>query len=148
MTDPRSKPTDLNERERSSLPLEHYAENMAPVETIPPQEPLFNKKVMVLWALGALAVWFAISFVVPVAKQSAKEAIIQSVKEAEKQSGGHITIRRRDGRVIEITETPAPGAAAPAASGATPAAAPSAATSGSPALPATPPAPKPPAAKR
>ena len=88
MTDPGSKPTDLNERERSSLPIEHYAENMTPVETIPPQEPLFNKKVMVLWALGALAVWFAISFVVPVAKQSAKEAIIQSVKEAEKQSGG------------------------------------------------------------
>ncbi|HMA20991.1 MAG TPA: hypothetical protein VKO87_09305 [Gemmatimonadaceae bacterium] len=148
MTDPRSNPTDLNERERSSLPIEHYAENMTPVETIPPQEPLFNKKVMLLWALGALAVWFAISFVMPVVRQSAKEAIIQSVKEAEKQSGGHITIRRRDGSVISITETPAPAKSAPAATGATPAAAPSAATSGTPALPATPPAPKPPAAKR
>jgi hypothetical protein len=97
------------------------------VEPPPPayvKEPLFNKKVMVVWALAAFAVWFTVKMVIPVVIQSVKTAVVQSVKEAEQSGVKKVTIRR-NGRVIEITtDAPAtplpPGTAAPA----TPAAAP------------------------
>ena len=92
------------------------------VEPPPPayvKEPLFNKKVMVVWALAAFAVWFAVKMVIPVVIQSVKTAVVESVKEAEQQGVKKVTIRR-NGRVIEITTdappaTPLPpGTAAPA----------------------------------
>src|SRR5512132_1647278 len=96
----------------------------------PPQayvrEPLFNKKVMMAWALAAFAVWFAVKMVIPVVVQSVKTAVVESVKEAEQKGVKKVTIRR-NGRVIEITtDAPAatplpPGAAAPATPAATPA---------------------------
>jgi hypothetical protein len=95
------------------------------VEPPPPayvKEPLFNKKVMAVWALAAFAVWFTVKMIVPVVLQSVKTAVVESVKEAEKKSGtGTITIKR-NGRVIQITtkDEPAPaGTAAPAAPAAT-----------------------------
>ena len=98
------------------------------VEPPPPayvKEPLFNKKVMVVWALAAFALWFTVKMVFPVVLQSVKTAVVESVKEAEQKSGGKVTIRRA-GRMIEITtkdEPPAAGtpAAAPVAAPATPA---------------------------
>ena len=93
------------------------------------QEPLFNKKLMLVWALGAAAVWFVVKFVVPIAFESAKTAVVESVKEVE-ANGGTLKIRidrDKNGRIYNITriETPAPptATASPAAP-ATPAAAP------------------------
>ena len=97
------------------------------VESSPPvyvREPLFNKKVMVVWALAAFAVWFTVKMVIPVVLESVKTAVVEGVKEAEQKSGGKVTIRR-NGRVIEITTKDAPpgtpvppGTAAPAATAA------------------------------
>ena len=87
--------------------------SLEPIEPAPPpykKEPLFNKKVMLVWAIGAAAVWFAVSVVLPIAFQSAKTAIVQSIKEAETDNGGTVTITR-NGRGISITRTPAPPAA-------------------------------------
>ena len=99
------------------------------VEPPPPvyvKEPLFNKKVMAVWALAAFAVWFTVKMVIPVVLQSVKTAVVESVKEAEKKSGpGTITIKR-NGRVIQITTEAPPATPLPAgtAAPATPAAAP------------------------
>ena len=102
---------------RLDVPLD-YAE-IEPTEPAPApyvKEPLFNKKVMLAWAVGAAVVWFAVSVVLPIAFESAKSAIVQSLKEAEK-SGSNVVIER-DGQTIRITTRPAQpaGTAAPAAS--------------------------------
>jgi hypothetical protein len=75
------------------------------------KEPLFNKKVMLVWAIGAAVVWFAVSFVLPIAFESAKSAIVQSIKEAE-GTGSNIIIQR-DGQQITITTKPAKPAKPP-----------------------------------
>src|SRR6476659_914056 len=60
-----------------------HLEPIESAETPYRKEPLFNKKVMLVWAIGAAVVWFAVSFVLPIAFESAKSAIVQSIKEAE-----------------------------------------------------------------
>ena len=89
------------------------------------QEPLFNKRVMIVWAGFALAVWFVMSFVVPAAMQSAKSAIREAVREAETTTGPNGTTKviiLPNGKRITIKTdnppeagTPAPAEAAPAA---------------------------------
>lgn len=115
------------------------------VEPPPPdyvREPLFNKKVMVVWALAAFAVWFTVKMVIPVVLQSVKTAVVESVKEAEKKSGtGTITIKR-NGRVIQITTD------APATTPVPPATAAPATPAGTAAPAATVVAPSPPPAKK
>jgi hypothetical protein len=101
---------------RLDVPLD-YGE-IEPSEPAPApyvKEPLFNKKVMLVWAVGAALVWFAFSFVLPIAFESAKSAIVQSIKEAEK-SGSNVVIKR-DGQTITITTQPSQpaGTAAPSA---------------------------------
>ena len=88
------------------------------LESAPPayiKEPLFNKKTMLAWAIGAAVVWFAVSFVLPIAFESAKTAIVQSIKDAE-GSGSNVIIER-DGQKITIRTQPAkpPTPATPAA---------------------------------
>ena len=103
------------------------------VEPVEPQtppyvpEPLFNKRLMLAWAMGAAAVWFTVKFVVPVAIDSAKTAVVESVKEIE-ANGGAVKLkieRDRNGNIYKITriETPAlpVPAKAPAAVGSPPA---------------------------
>ena len=123
------------------------------VEPPPPayvKEPLFNKKVMVVWALAAFAVWFTVKMVIPVVIQSVKTAVVESVKEAEQKGVKKVTIRR-NGRVIEITtDAPAAGTPAPAptAAPATPAGTPAGTPTGTPAPSAKVVAPVPPAVKK
>jgi hypothetical protein len=91
------------------------------VEPIPPpyvREPLFNKKVMAVWALGALAVWFAFRVVLPVAFESAKSAIVENINQAEASRGrGPIRIERTKNGITITTDEPAhpPAAGAPPA---------------------------------
>ena len=90
------------------------------VEPVPPpyvREPLFNKKVMAVWALGALAVWFAIRVVLPVAFESVKTTVVERINE-EQAARGHAPVsieRTKDGFPI-TTDDPAhpPAAGAPA----------------------------------
>jgi len=91
------------------------------VEPVPPpyvREPLFNKKVMAAWALGALVVWFAFSVVLPAAFESVKTTVVERINEKQ-AARGHAPIRierTKDGFTI-ITDEPAkpPAAGAPAA---------------------------------
>jgi hypothetical protein len=93
------------------------------------REPLFNKKVMLAWALGAAAVWLAVKMIVPIAVESARTAIVEGVQEVNKQHPGSTVTITRNGKVITITRTEPP---APPTATAAPAA---------PATPAAPPAP-------
>ena len=88
MSDPIYRPPIDREQERIDIPLDD-PNALEPVA--PPQEPLFNKKAMVLWALGAFIVWFMVTQSVPIAKRAAREAIIQRIQEAETNTGRHIT---------------------------------------------------------
>lgn len=102
-------------------PLENAS--LEPLDSTPlayKKEPLFNKKVMLAWAVGAAVVWFAVSFVLPIAFESAKTAIVQSIKEAE-GTGSNVIIER-DGQKITIRTQPAkpPAPPAPAAKAVTP----------------------------
>jgi hypothetical protein len=69
------------------------------------KEPLFNKKVMFVWAFGAFAVWFAIHVVVPIAFESAKVAIREAIEQAGQNSrdGKTKVIILPNGRRITIT---------------------------------------------
>jgi hypothetical protein len=56
------------------------------VESVPPpyvREPLFNKKVMAAWALGALAVWLAFSLVLPAVVESVKTTVVDRINEKQ-----------------------------------------------------------------
>ena len=97
--------------------------SVEPVEPEPPPyvpEPLFNKKLMLAWALGAAAVWVTVKFVVPIAVESAKVAVVETVKEVEANGGVRFKIERdKTGRIYKITRiegpvTPLPAAAPPA----------------------------------
>jgi hypothetical protein len=102
------------------IPLDSLEpQSLEPVEQQTPPyvpEPLFNKKIMLIWAMGAAAVWFTVKFVVPIAVDSARTAIVESVKEVE-TNGVRIKIQRdRTGNIYNITtvENPPPPAAAKA----------------------------------
>lgn len=112
MQNPHERAADTRMRETSLTPADSLdPDSLEPLVDTPPayvKEPLFNKKVMLAWALGAAAVWFAVSVILPMAMETAKTSIRQAVEEAEKGSDGTITIRR-NGKVITITRDPAPG---------------------------------------
>ena len=106
MQNPDERAAETRMRETGVIPAESFERDyLEPVESAPPpyvKEPLFNKKVMLAWALGAFAVWFAVSMIVPIAMESAKTSIREAVQEVDKGSDGTITIRR-NGKVISIT---------------------------------------------
>ena len=130
MQNPRERDaaTQLHDNALSPFePLENAS--LEPLDSTPPaydKEPLFNKKVMLAWAVGAAVVWFVVSFVLPIAFESAKTAIVQSIKEAE-GTGSNVVIER-DGHKITIHTGPAkhplPATPASPAGAAVPAAAP------------------------
>ena len=98
-------------RDTGLIPLDSIDQaGLEPLPDAPPiyvKEPLFNKKVMAAWALGALAVWFAVSIIVPIVVESTRTAVREAVKEAATNSDGTITIHRsRDGKVYTITREP------------------------------------------
>lgn len=108
MHDPRERDSETRLHEAALPPFESFEDaSLEPMGATPldyRKEPLFNKKVMLAWAIGAAMVWFAVSFVLPIAFESAKTAIVQSIKEAEK-SGSNIVIER-DGQKITIHTQP------------------------------------------
>ena len=131
MQNPEERAAETRMRDTGVIPAESFERDyLEPVESAPPpyvKEPLFNKKVMLAWALGAFAVWFAVSMIVPIAVDSARTSIREAVQEVEKGSDGTITIRR-NGKVISITRGKDPQvivkpdpAAAPAGTAAPPA---------------------------
>ena len=137
MQNPRERDieTRLHDTVLSSVePMENAS--LEPADPAPPAykpEPLFNKKVMLVWAVGAAIVWFAVSFVLPIAFESAKSAIVQSVKEAE-GTGSNVVIDAAGHKITIHTQPAQPaGTAAPPAKPVTPAPA--------PATPANPPSP-------
>ena len=98
-------------RDTGLIPLDAFDQaGLEPLPDAPPpyvKEPLFNKKVMAAWALGALAVWFSVSIIVPIVFESTRTAVREAVKEAATNSDGTITIHRsRDGKVYTITREP------------------------------------------
>jgi hypothetical protein len=152
MENSHERAADTRMRDTGLVPpdsLEQFGLEQMP-DAPPPyvKEPLFNKKVMALWALGALAVWFAFSVIVPTVVEATRTSIREAVQEAERSPDGTITIRR-NGKVITITRGAEPtvrvtdeGQAAPPAApaGTPPAPAPAAGTA-APATPAEAPAP-------
>ena len=71
------------------------------------KEPLFNKKVMAVWAIGAFAVWFGVTVVLPVVVAEVKTVVRERLKEAETNSAGTLRIiRDKEGRIITITKEP------------------------------------------
>ena len=124
MQNPGERESDTRLRDTMLPPIEPLQDaSLEPIESAEApykKEPLFNKKVMLVWAIGAAVVWFAVSFVLPIAFESAKIAIVQSIKEAE-GTGSNVIIER-DGQKITIrtkTVTP-PAAGTPAATAAPP----------------------------
>jgi len=118
MQNPGERDSDTRLRDTMLPPFEPLQDaSLEPIETAEApykKEPLFNKKVMLVWAIGAAVVWFAVSFVLPIAFESAKMAIVQSIKEAE-GTGSNVIIER-DGQKITIrTKTATPAATPPAA---------------------------------
>lgn len=146
MTEPYQRETELNRSNRIDLDIpqtpmvrETEAERAA-------RQPLFNKGKMIFWALATFGVWFTITQILPIAFESAKQAVGQALEEASKPgvnpnvrtiilpNGKTITITKT-GHNVTINET-SPGEAA---------AAPVAPTVVLPAKPATPPEPATPA---
>jgi hypothetical protein len=85
-------------------------EPLAPEPQNPPKlEPLFNKKVMVVWAVAAFTLWFAVTQVIPVALRSAKTAIAEAVEEAGRPgaNGQEKIIVLPNGKRIIIKTDPA-----------------------------------------
>ena len=111
MTGPEKRPANALPAEppvTGIIPLDSLdrqdIEPAAPPVTPYEPEPLFNKKLMLAWAIGAACVWFAVKFITPIAIESARTAIVESVK--EQNPGTTVTIRK-NGRTITITrETP------------------------------------------
>lgn len=91
------------------------------VEPVPPpyvREPLFNKKVMAAWALGALAVWLAFTVVLPAAFESVKTTVVERINEKQAARGrAPIRVTRTKNGITITTDEPAhpPAAGAPAA---------------------------------
>jgi hypothetical protein len=113
MHDPQERAGDTRIRETGLIPPDSFEQSsLESLPDAPPpyvKEPLFNKKVMAVWALGALAVWFAFSIIVPIVVESTRSSIREAVKEAATNSDGTITIKRsRDGKVYTITREPTP----------------------------------------
>ena len=72
----RSRRVDLDFPQSSMLP-ETEAERAA-------RQPLFNKRRMFVWAAATLAIWMSVSYLIPLAFRSAREAIKESLVEASR----------------------------------------------------------------
>jgi hypothetical protein len=150
MTEPYQRETELDRSSRIDLDIpqppmvpETEAERAA-------RQPLFNKGRMIFWAMITLVAWLSITKVLPIAFESAKSAIKESLAEASKPgvnpeirtiilpNGKKITITK-NGHGVTISETSPGEAAAPAP--ATVTLPPKPAAPPEPATPATPPAP-------
>lgn len=145
-----TEPTHLKVQDRSSnrydldIPGEPFLPDTPAAKAA--REPLFNKKVMVVWGVAAFAVWFAIHFVVPVALESAKVAVKEAIQQAGQNSpdGRRKVIILPNGRRITITsDGPAIGPAGPSTTTITavPPLPPPPAAAAAPAKPAVPEAP-------
>ena len=81
------------------------ARPVAPAEPEPyVREPLFSKKVLFGWAFATLAVWFALSFVVPEIIETIRTEIASRVEPAGRGPAGERIYRTRRG-VVKITRT-------------------------------------------
>ena len=111
MQDREEREADTRTRDTGLMPADSLGQApIEPIDAAPPayvKEPLFNKTVMFAWALGALAVWFAVRMIVPIVTESARASIREAVQEVETGTDGTITIRR-NGKVISITRGPNP----------------------------------------
>lgn len=111
MQDREEREADTRMRDTGLMPADSLGQAaIEPIEEAPPayvKEPLFNKKVMFAWALGAFAVWFAVRMIVPIVTETARTSIREAVQEVETGTDGTITIRR-NGKVISITRGPNP----------------------------------------
>ena len=111
MQDREEREADTRMRDTGLIPADSLGQAaIEPIEEAPPayvKEPLFNKKVMFAWALGAFAVWFAVRMIVPIVTETARTSIREAVQEVETGTDGTITIRR-NGKVISITRGPNP----------------------------------------
>ena len=111
MQDREEREADTRMRDTGLMPADSLGQaGIEPIEEAPPayaKEPLFNKKVMFAWALGAFAVWFAVRMIVPIVTETARTSIREAVQEVETGTDGTITIRR-NGKVISITRGPNP----------------------------------------
>ncbi len=131
-----------------------YDVPVAPEPAVYKREPVFSKKVMILWASLALGAWFMVKMVVPMVFVNVKDTIKGAIEKAQVESrNGHgpqkITIVR-DGKVITIETGPNGTTVTKTAADVTPApaAAPGTKASGTGAIdaPAALPAPEPPEA--
>ena len=114
MSESENRPVNLPERQ-SIDPMLESGLDPYPLEPSPPpaaQEPLFNKKVMLLWAMAALIFGVGGTVLLRTVKATAREAIIQAVKEGEQKSGGRVKVQRNRGVITITTETPPAGTAA------------------------------------
>lgn len=68
------------------------------------KEPLFSKKVMILWAAGALAVWMFFNFIGPIIRDSIRASVVESLEEPGSNTAAKQVIRTRNGTTITLTE--------------------------------------------
>jgi len=73
-----TEPTREASRADELDPLPPAPADLMPTETPYVKEPLFSKKVMAAWAIIALLVWFAFTFIVPEIVQAVKAEIVRS----------------------------------------------------------------------
>lgn len=66
--------------------------------------PLFSKKVLIGWALAALTVWFAFTFIGPIVKEAVKSAIVSSLEEAGSNTAVKTVITTKNGLTITRSE--------------------------------------------
>lgn len=120
MTDENSDPLLTGMIARPQQPLEPpssaYDLPVTPEPEAEKREPLFNRKVMALWAAAALAAWIIVKLIAPAVFETTKASIKEAVRQAEMESGSGSTpgtIRiERNGRVITI-QTDRPPATTP-----------------------------------
>ncbi len=73
-----TEPTREASRADDLDPLPPPPADLVPTEPPYVKEPLFSKKVMAAWAVGALLVWFAFTFIVPEVVRAVKAEIVRS----------------------------------------------------------------------
>jgi hypothetical protein len=111
MQNPEERVAGTRERDTGVMPADSLGQyGLEPLNEAPSpyaKEPLFNKKVMLAWALAAFAVWWGVNMIAPMVIDTVRTSINEAVQEVETGSDGTITIRR-NGKVISITRGPNP----------------------------------------
>ena len=106
----RTTPRDPSGLDVSTSRYDAYDLPLAPEPTVYRKEPVFSKRVMILWASLALAGWFVVKMVIPMVFVNVKDSVKGAIERAQVESrNGHrpqtITITR-DGKVITINTGP------------------------------------------